>query len=103
MRNTKHTTGPWTAGFQIGGHHCVMSTNGQVVAATGKIGDRYDAQSLADSNLIAAAPELLAALSRMLSEHDCITIGNGGKPGVTDRWPDAAKAARAAIAKAMGE
>jgi hypothetical protein len=51
-------------------------------------------------NLIAASPELVSALVRLLREHDCITIANGGKPGVSDRWPDAAGAARAALIKA---
>lgn len=52
---------------------------------------------------IAALPDLLTALRRMLREHNAITIASGGMPGETDRWPEAAAAARAAIAKATGE
>lgn len=50
-----------------------------------------------------AAPDLLAALRGLLREHDAITIAHSGKPGITDRWPDRAAAARAAIRKATGE
>lgn len=46
--------------------------------------------------LIAAAPELLAALEAMLAKHDDREAG-------TDLWPKEAPAARAAIAKAKGE
>lgn len=48
-------------------------------------------------------PELLEALRGMLREHDAITIAAGGKPGITDRWPERAAAARAVIEKATGE
>lgn len=51
------------------------------------------------ARLIAAAPELLAALRLMLREHDALQMAKGE---TGDRWPAATKA-RAAIARATGE
>lgn len=51
------------------------------------------------ARLIAAAPDLLAALKSMLREHDALQLA---ERRTGDRWP-AATLARAAIAKATGE
>ena len=52
----------------------------------------------ADAQLIAAAPDLLWALEKMLREHDALQLAEN-RSG--DRWP-AATAARKAISKARG-
>jgi len=96
-----HTPGPWrvlpaevTSGWGL----CVGSD--RVIVA--QIKGPKNAEKTANACLVAAAPELLEALRGMLREHDAITIAAGGKPGVTDRWPERAAAARAVIAKATG-
>ena len=53
--------------------------------------DRLSEEAL---RLRAAAPDLLAALRLMLREYECLRYGQ------PERWPEAAQAARAAIAKA---
>ena len=53
----------------------------------------------ADAQLIAAAPDLLWALEKMLREHDALQLA---ERKTNDRWP-AATYARAAIAKARGQ
>lgn len=57
-------------------------------------------ERLASQRLAAAAPLLLAAVERLLREHNALTVAAGGCPGETDRWPEAAAQARAAIAQA---
>ena len=52
-----------------------------------------DAETDANARLIAAAPELLAALRLMLREYDALRLEQ------PERWPTAAAAARAAIAR----
>lgn len=61
----------------------------------------FEAESTASDPLREAAPDMLAALKRLLGEADAVTISRGGIPGVSDEW-EAAKVARAAIAKAEG-
>lgn len=79
--------------------HVVKDADGSVVATCG--GSSLD-QKYENAAMIAASPKLLEALRGLLREHDAITIANGGKPGVSDRWPDRAKAARDAIEAATG-
>ena len=83
-----HTLAPWAAAaypdqYRIDGH------NGQIVLIIrdGLIPMREDAR------LIAAAPDLLAALRLMLREYDALRLEQ------PERWPTAAAAARAAIAR----
>jgi len=80
--NTKHTPGPWHW-HDLGNDWCVSGANGDnaIVAPDRK-------PSTADARLIAAAPELLAALERIAAWK-------------TDwRIDEAIVIARAAIAKA---
>ena len=83
----QHTPGPW-----------YLNSRGWVVQSTGDIVTRLECSNNkeADARLIAAAPELLAALESVLPdlEHYVATHGPG---------PDKRLAiARAAIAKAKG-
>jgi len=99
---TEHTPGPW---------HLVppdAPKSWPMIAA--KVGERkpliccleyskrgpiYHDDAVANARLIAAAPELLSALHRLVEIED--------GPGMAVRgWPEAMDAARAAIAKATG-
>jgi hypothetical protein len=98
--SAKHTPGPW---------YCLpeYSNGGEVHSAAGIICDAsigrnereeyqkaHRAESEANARLIAAAPELLAALKEILvAAEECGAIGSHGP---------ALKTARAAIAKAQG-
>jgi hypothetical protein len=82
----QHTPGPW-----------VVGPNGDTVNVPGKtriaeISAQPDWQWTANARLIAAAPELLKALQNMLDFFE-----------PTDRRSRACEAARAAIAKAVGD
>ena len=83
--NTKHTPGPWKHDGM-----CIDAIDGALVATV------YTENSFVnelDARLIAAAPELLAALQVMVKTFDGLaTIHN-----------DAYRQARAAIAKATGQ
>lgn len=107
-----HTPGPWHVRGCDGnpgyapGRHIYAPTEGNtgcVAVVTG---------SLANAHLIAAAPDLLAALEALLSERyacESIILDAEGKPEEFDangNWTcnsPASVAARAAIAKARGE
>ena len=83
---TQHTPGPWTV------DHDAVSHNGAHIAfAIGHDGDDYATQC-ANARLVAAAPDLLAALQEILDAEEGV--------GETDR-PHMIRA-RAAIAKATG-
>ena len=91
----KHTSGPWQA-LAAKGEYCIEGHNGTLIFTirNGMIPMREDAR------LLTAAPDLLAALRKLLLEHDAISMQYDGT--IDDRWPTAAAAARAAIAKAEG-
>lgn len=94
---TKHTPGPWARDTGSGFGCDVRAENGRKVAATWGInnGDpnrpAYRAECDANARLIAAAPELLAALEMALVYVD----GEG--------TPEQYEQVVAAIAKAKGE
>lgn len=95
--SAKHTPGPWTRGFgnyvyqgeRLGDQQRLIA----VCEPTTKTKEDWD-ETFANARLIAAAPELLAALERY---HEIIA-GTGGKPLGFDEI----RAAGAAIAKAKG-
>jgi 2-oxo-4-hydroxy-4-carboxy--5-ureidoimidazoline (OHCU) decarboxylase len=99
MKKAKHTPGPWSA-MVIGRNN--MDRGTVMVATTYRDGMAIDcfnsgstfAESAANAHLIAAAPELLEALQRLLNEAHPNQQYVNGHP--------AAEAARAAIAKATG-
>ncbi len=85
---TTHTTGPWTLnGSEIEGDGMTVTTSTDYRTLTPR--------QAANARLIAAAPELLAALQALLAKHD-------DRDGLSDLWPEQAAAARAAIARATG-
>lgn len=90
---TTHTPGPWRAGDA--GHTVFGPPNGepspQTIAGNVRIG--------ADARLVAAAPELLAALEAFVLQRDKLA----GFPLAVAPYSGAYVAARAAIAKAKGE
>lgn len=99
MSTAAHTQGPWRAGSGTGGRGSVVSDHLAVGALSGSdaidyYGGNMIAESVAQENipLIAAAPDLLAALQSMLSDAECFA-----KHLQNSRCVDEA---RAAIAKA---
>lgn len=102
--DTKHTPGPWTAGRNsessryeiIGGS--IDDTDKKTVVGTFFGGFGYTKQNDPNARLIAAAPELLEALSKLV-------LHVGHYSSMPHAHPDAARDmanARAAIAKAEG-
>lgn len=100
MSAGKHTPGPWVHDTRGQGKPDVRAASGRAVACTWMVcgsapkSDKgYEArceEDRANARLIAAAPELLAALEELVGWQTCV--------------PDAVvEAARAAIAKATGE
>ena len=91
MSKLKHTPGPWKI-------RCYTNTNTLYVSPeSGRIvfeANESDEEGVANTHLIAAAPELLEALKRLIREDD----GGNGELTV-GLFEDAA----AAIAKATGE
>lgn len=98
MSNDKHTPGPWI----VSGRHNRWGDNLVVPAGSDVSADGYlacvrvtgDGHGPADARLIAAAPELLAALEEILEFYLASCPGVSGQP-IDD--------ARAAIARAKGE
>lgn len=98
MSEFKGTPGPWAvvgtccdgvgADFDSGGHKSVCQ---RPVRTGGKLTDEYNA----NMHLIAAAPELLQALQRMLRA--------GQKQNWNERYESEMSLAREAVAKALGE
>lgn len=93
MSEAKHTKGPWLRDQygQIKAGNQTIRVNGVSLPCGGKPDDFKEVE--ANSNLIAAAPELLEALQNLLNE--C------GANGMS--WTKATQNASAAIAKATGE
>ena len=98
----KHTPGPWTAELdahgrgRIKGDRCWVATTW--TTADDDSNKRYPAE--ANALLIASAPDLLEALTKLLDMHDRCDAGFA--PTVELRFA-IRDMARAAIAKATGE
>ena len=88
--SAKHTPGPWRAE-----NSCVICPDDSIVACCvrGSVDRKNQAEDWATARLIAAAPELLAALKYMLEV--CPAINNQGE--------EAHCKARSAIDKATGD
>ena len=95
---TQHTPGPWAAdkyGVITGGEYlCTTIAETPVVAWRSAGQKKQSDQAMSNSRLIAAAPDLLAALDMMLATR---------RNADSDAGLMAEDQARAAIAKARGE
>jgi RES domain-containing protein len=74
-KHTPHTPGPWHAGGR--GDRIIYAADGYAVASATVFHNQHDGQLEANARLIAAAPELLAELSKR--------VGNA-EEAVFDRW-----------------
>ena len=97
MSAAKHTPGPWAIDDHQAGdcYAYVIPESGSILGAICRVDLPLDSygQGLADARLMAAAPDLLAALKALLERY-VLAIGNEGIECLI---------ARAAIAKATGE
>jgi hypothetical protein len=98
-----HTPGPWMirpfrGGF-IRDSISICGTSIQEITALSAPPDRFHEQA-ANARLIAAAPELLAALNAMLNADEAICENIGTLSDQAMQWIAAVDAAQAAIAKA---
>ena len=100
--NAKHTPGPWEAVIQPGCHAVIASLSGgpKAVAIIGNNtpDDGNEPMRFANARLIAGAPDLLAALQRIVAVLD----KQVASPHLAERASPLAQA-KAAIAKAIGE
>ncbi|MGC4075445.1 MAG: hypothetical protein QM702_00105 [Rubrivivax sp.] len=96
--SAQHTPGSWHVGGDFGA--IVYDSQGWAVADAKTSHGRHDPQGAATRNarLIAAAPDLLAALQALMSDPH---LDEDEDSKVTICWEDV-RAARAAIAKATG-
>ena len=95
----QHTPGPWDVEPK-GSRHFVDGADGLTVAYLDRAGVRERAEIEANALLIAAAPELLAALEDMTDRY-----ARAMKDSGVSHYPEAMveiRSARAAIAKATG-
>ena len=114
MTNAKHTPGPWTAGNELNSERpgsvpvvaLVRDSLGgrmHVAFVNGKAGEQE-----ANAALIAAAPDLLAALRALLplAERGRASVlsesSDEERPGHADGFDATLEAARAALARATG-
>ena len=89
-----HTPGPWVVLQNPMSHDCITSDDCRICEMP-RWDDEYAEEETANARLIAAAPDLLAALERMVRQHGSNFISYSGDHPVS--------VARAAIAKATGE
>jgi hypothetical protein len=101
---TKHTPGPWTQPetkrthnrwFVEGGGRLVAAASGPQFAIPADEAD-------ANARLIASAPELLAAVNRLLNTMNHVYVSQPTHEDLP-AWAEAQQQARAAIAKATGD
>jgi hypothetical protein len=99
----KHTPGPWTfceSMNDFSGHY--IWSNGRLIAGTNTTKNEVTEEDHANARLIAAAPELLAALKSLLESIENVDFSMLDDHGRQyDRIPWAQ--AEAGIAKATGE
>ena len=96
-----HTPGPWIRGDRL-----LDVCAGASVVATVACASSHPAteeQAHANARLIAAAPDLLAALEGIINLHGKACNGLPFSENETQEWTNAHYVARAAIRKAKGE
>jgi len=94
----KHSSGPWSGPYLHSetGQWAILRPDDVCIAYLDRWTGDDAAEQDANIRLIAAAPDVLVALRLMLREYDALRFEQ------PERWPAAATAARAAIAKAEG-
>lgn len=95
---SKHTPGPWVV-FHNKYRIPAVEVDGSVWSEGFDSGVRLQSERDANAHLIAAAPDLLAALKELLDQGEGCAACGFGTPGCGCRY----ERARAAIAKAEGE
>ena len=97
-----HTPGPWTLKYAHCGDVGIKADGGLIAECFCDIrraDEHSTAEAGANARLIAAAPDLLAALQGMCSVWVTVCNSKGWEPEHMSQYTDA----RAAIAKAKGE
>lgn len=103
MSEIKHTPGPWEAEEFCEGGNVAFVRIGNITVDGSYRGGESDALSLADARLIAAAPDLLAALKKVMeSSQESPPDTVQGWEDILEKTRNAGAFARAAIAKALG-
>lgn len=96
----KHTPGPWRS---VGSHgmlrHCILGPRGEIIARYSAWEDHPE-EAEANTSLMVAAPDLLAACEAVVNAYE---ENDWSAPGVSDGLYDAIEGIRAAIAKVRGE
>jgi len=105
MTQATHTPGPWTAEYSNYGDEIWFGGYGAGMWTVEPIGAYLDGASKENAHLIAAAPELLAALEALRGEAEMLRrqYGREGNTEWADRQAWLVEKADAAIAKAKGE
>ncbi len=99
---SKHTPGPWVADIKADGSTEVWSADySMFIAKRHQMNDRDEAK--ANTNLIAAAPDLLAALEKIVFDEERRRKDLRHNSPAAKFCDARLDAARAAIAKARGE
>ena len=103
---SKHTPGPWVVygnGIFPKGKSSNIATASIMNFELNHDGTQKPCKEMeANANLIAAAPDLLAALNRLVDLHLCEQEGVGAGMPTAEDWYEAVEAAEAAIEKAEG-
>ena len=105
--SAKHTPGPWLIEGGGKNHKSINNANGACVADVWRINIGKQ-EAIANTHLIAAAPELLEALQSLFGsdalQSVCIHKGSDAFGRVLGTWGfEAEQKARAALEKATGE
>lgn len=98
----KGTPGPWK--ICCYGHEykeLVIEKDKKPETRVANVAIQKTFKSLANARLIAAAPEMLAALQEIVRQHD-LDADNTLLPPIPNRWMDAISKAEKAINKALG-
>jgi hypothetical protein len=93
----KHTPGPWKPAGKYATH--IIDANGRMIADAPHPNGMTSCEGYANRDIIAAAPDLLAALKTMCS---LMANGCGELTRLPFTWREAFDEAESAIAKAEG-
>jgi len=107
MSKTQHTPGPWATGPVFCGQTRILADNGKCLIVGLPYAGQYGPDSTeeaANARLIAAAPDLLAALKECITDDGARCLAYGADtPTLRRRLAAINSVARSALAKAQGE